>query len=169
MPVKAWAGPALAAGSVLLLSAAALAADPELERGEYLARIMDCGGCHTPGALKGQPDQARYLAGADVGFELPGLGIFYPPNLTGDVETGLGAWTEDEVVAAVRTGVRPDGRMLVPVMPYHSYGALTDDDARALAAFLKSLAPVAHKAPDPAGPGEPAPAPYLSLKMPGTG
>ena len=45
----------------------------------------------------------------------------------------------------------------------------TDDDARALAGFLKSLPPVAHKAPDATGPGEPAPAPYLSLKMPGTG
>jgi len=168
MPLTPWAGQALA-GSALLLSAAALAADPRLERGEYLAKIMDCGGCHTPGALKGQPDQARYLAGSDVGFELPGLGIFYPPNLTGDVATGLGAWTDQEVAAAVRTGMRPDGRMLVPVMPYHAYSALTDDDARALAAFLKSLPPVAHKAPDLTGPGEPAPAPYLSLKMPGTG
>jgi len=102
MPVKAWAGPALALGSALLLPAVALAADARLERGEYLARIMDCGGCHTTGALKGQPDQARYLAGSDVGFELPGLGIFYPPNLTGDVETGLGAWSEEEIVAAVR-------------------------------------------------------------------
>ena len=130
---------------------------------------MDCGGCHTPGALKGQPDQARYLAGADIGFELPGLGIFYPPNLTGDVETGLGAWSEEEIVAAVRTGARPDGRMLAPIMPFHSYSVLTDDDARALAGFLKNLPPVAHKAPDATGPGEPASAPYLSLKMPGTG
>jgi mono/diheme cytochrome c family protein len=49
-------------------------------RGQYLARIMDCGGCHTPGALTGQPDMARYLAGSDVGFEIPGLGRFYPPT-----------------------------------------------------------------------------------------
>ena len=169
MPLKAWAGPALAAGSALLLSAAALAADPMLARGEYLARIMDCGGCHTPGALRGQPDQARYLAGADVGFELPGLGIFYPPNLTGDVETGLGAWTDQQVVAAVRTGMRPDGRMLAPIMPYHAYGALTDDDAAALASFIKSLPAVRNKAPDPAAPDGPAPAPYLSLEIPGGG
>jgi cytochrome c553 len=169
MPVTTWAGPALAAGSALLLSAAALAADAKLERGEYLAKIMDCGGCHTPGALKGQPDQARYLAGSDVGFELPGLGIFYPPNLTGDVETGLGAWTDQEVAAAVRTGMRPDGRMLAPVMPYYSYNALTDDDAAALASFIKSLPAVRNKAPDPAAPDGPAPAPYLSLAIPGGG
>ena len=166
MPLKAWAGPALAVGAALFLPAAALGADPGLERGAYLAKIMDCGGCHTPGALRGQPDQARYLAGSDVGFELPGLGIFYPPNLTGDVETGVGAWTEHEIVAAVRTGLRPDGRMLAPIMPYHSYGALTDEDALALASYVKSLPAVANKVPDPAGPDGPAPGPYLSLTMP---
>jgi mono/diheme cytochrome c family protein len=94
---------------------------------------------------------------------------FYPPNLTGDVETGLGGWSAAEIVAAVRTGVRPDGRTLAPVMPYHAYGMLTDDDAGALAAYLKSLAPIRNKAPDPAGPGAAAPAPYLTLKVPGTG
>jgi mono/diheme cytochrome c family protein len=60
------------------------------DRGAYLVRIMDCSGCHTPGALKGQADESRYLGGADAGFEIPGLGIFYPPNLTPDPETGLG-------------------------------------------------------------------------------
>ena len=70
-------------------------------RGEYLARIMDCTGCHTPGALMGKPDQARYLAGSDIGFHLPGLGYFYPPNLTPDKETGLGAWSEADIVRAL--------------------------------------------------------------------
>jgi mono/diheme cytochrome c family protein len=148
---------------------AARAADAAPDRGAYLARIMDCGGCHTTGALRGEPDPAFYLAGSDVGFELPGLGILYPPNLTGDVETGLGAWTDQEVAAAVRTGMRPDGRMLVPVMPYYSYNALTDDDAAALASFIKSLPAVRNKAPDPAAPDGPAPAPYLSLEIPGSG
>jgi mono/diheme cytochrome c family protein len=169
MDCKAWAGAVLAATSALVLSSTAFAADAALERGAYLARIMDCGGCHTTGALRGQPDPALYLAGADVGFEVPGLGIFYPPNLTGDVETGLGGWSAAEIVAAVRTGVRPDGRTLAPIMPYHAYGMLTDDDAGALAAYLKSLAPIRNKAPDPAGPGAAAPAPYLTLKVPGTG
>ena len=85
-------------------------------RGEYLARIMDCGGCHTPGYLMGKPDHGRYLAGSDVGFEVPGAGIFYPPKLTPDRETGLGAWSEAEIIAAVRNGARPDGRALVPIM-----------------------------------------------------
>lgn len=52
----------------------------QITRGEYLATIMDCGGCHTAGALVGKPDPARYLAGSQVGFQIPGLGIFYPPT-----------------------------------------------------------------------------------------
>jgi len=55
----------VAAGFVCILSSASQAQE---DRGEYLARIMDCGGCHTPGYLKGQPDMARYLGGSDVGF-----------------------------------------------------------------------------------------------------
>jgi mono/diheme cytochrome c family protein len=137
-----------------------------MARGEYLARIMDCGGCHTPGALAGQPDMARYLAGSDIGFEIPGLGLFYPPNLTPHAETGIGSWSEADIIRAVRTGERPDGRELAPVMPWHSYAALTDDDAQALASYLKNLPAVAHKSPGPTGPNEPAPAPYMTVVMP---
>jgi mono/diheme cytochrome c family protein len=135
-------------------------------RGEYLARIMDCTGCHTPGALMGKPDQARYLAGGDVGFHLPGLGYFWPPNLTPDKETGLGAWSEADIVGAVRKGVRPDGRMLAPVMPWHSYAALTDKDARDLARYLKGMAPVRNAVPALAGPDATPSAPYLTVVVP---
>jgi mono/diheme cytochrome c family protein len=142
------------------------AAQDKVKRGEYLATIMDCGGCHTPGALAGKPDISRHLGGSHIGFELPGLGIFYPPNLTSDRDTGLGAWSEADIVKAVRTGARPDGRILAPVMPYHNYGKLTDADASALAAYLKSLKPVSNKAPALRGPGEKATDPYLSVVMP---
>jgi len=135
-------------------------------RGEYLATIMDCAGCHTPGALAGQPDAARHLAGSNIGFQIPSVGIFYPPNLTPDAETGLGSWSEREIVTAVRTGVRPDGRVLAPVMPYHNYSKLTDTDAGALAAYLKSLKPIRHKAPSIVGPTEKATAPYLAVVVP---
>lgn len=160
--------PCAFAGAVVLaaLAAAPAAAETQLERGKYLATIMDCTGCHTPGALIGKPDRARYLGGADVGFQIPAVGIFYPPNLTPDTETGLGAWNEKEIVDAVRKGVRPDGRMLVPVMPYPSYGAMSDADAMALAVYLKSLPPVKHKAPGPIGATEKTPAPYLTVVMP---
>jgi len=136
------------------------------KRGAYLARIMDCGGCHTPGALAGKPDMARALSGSDIGFGIPEVGVFYPPNLTPDRETGLGKWSVAEIIAAVRTGTRPDGRMLSPVMPWRSYAALTDDDAKALAAYLKSVPAVAHAAPALVGPSETAKAPYLGVVLP---
>ena len=135
------------------------------DRGKYLAQIMDCGGCHTPGYLVGKPDMTRYLGGSEVGFEIPGLGIFYPPNLTND-ETGLAEWTEEQIVTAVRTGVRPDGRQLAPIMPYHQYSVLTDEDASALVRFLKSTPAVSNKVPDPVGPGQKAPQPYMTVRMP---
>jgi mono/diheme cytochrome c family protein len=150
-----------------VLSAAVEApAQERLKRGEYLAKIMDCTGCHTRGALAGKPDPAFALAGADIGFQIPGLGYFYPPNLTPDEETGLGKWSETDIIKAVRTGERPDGRVLVPIMPWPSYGALTDEDAQALAAYLKSLKPIRHKAPPMTAASDKPPAPYLTAAMP---
>lgn len=136
-------------------------------RGEYLSRIMDCGGCHTGGALAGQPDPRLHLAGSGIGFGIPDLGVFYPPNLTPDRETGLGAWSEADIMRAVRTGVRPDGRILAPVMPWHSYAALNDADARALARYLRSLPPVRNEVPRMVGASETPRAPYLSVIVPG--
>lgn len=156
-----------AAAVVALVSGTAAADQGSVERGKYLAAIMDCGGCHTRGIFFGKPDPALFLAGSEVGFRIPGLGYFYPPNLTPDEETGLGSWSEAQIVDAVRAGVRPDGRQLVPVMPYHSYSALSDDDAYALAAYLKSLAPVSYPdEPPPTGDAETAPGPYLDVRMP---
>jgi mono/diheme cytochrome c family protein len=156
----------LAAAVLAFALVAPAEADDTLARGEYLARIMDCGGCHTYGALIGQPDMTRYLAGSDVGFEMPGLGVFYPPNLTSDAATGLGTWSVEAIVAAVRTGVRPDGRELAPVMPWHAYAAATDEDAIALATYLKSLPAYAFMVPGPFGPGETPTAPFLRTIMP---
>ena len=138
----------------------------QLSRGEYLATIMDCGGCHTGGALAGQPDPKLHLAGSNIGFGVPGLGVFYPPNLTPDRDTGLGSWSEADIVRAVRQGVRPDGRELAPVMPWRNYAALTDEDARALARHLKGLAPVRNATPRMAGADERPPAPYLTVVAP---
>ena len=83
-------------------------ADALVERGAYLVAIMDCTGCHTDGALIGQPDPARFLAGSEIGFggpPPPGASsgpVVYPPNLTPDVETGLGAWSDEEIMRAFR-------------------------------------------------------------------
>ncbi len=147
-----------------LLPFAAQAQDAD--RGKYLVAIMGCSDCHTPGHFLGQPDMARFLGGSDVGFEIPGLGTFYGANLTTDPETGIGQWTEAEIVTALRTGVRPDGRQLAPAMPWMGYAALTDADARAIAAFLKSLPPIRNDAPGPFGPGEPTGAFVMKVTAP---
>ena len=155
----------LIAAAILGAAAPALA-EGAVQRGAYLAAIMDCAGCHTGGALVSQPDPGLHLAGSGVGFRIPDLGTFYPPNLTPDPETGLGAWSEADIVKAVRTGERPDGRELAPAMPWRAYAALSDDDALALAAYLKSLPPVSHRTPPPTGPGEEAPGPYFTVVVP---
>jgi mono/diheme cytochrome c family protein len=158
---------ALATIALSLAASPLIAADTaKVKHGEYLANIMDCGGCHTTGALIGKPDPAMYVAGSTVGFQLPGLGIFYPPNLTPDNDTGLGKWSEADIIKAVRTGERPDGRMLVPVMPYHSYAKLNNADASALATYLKSLKPISHQAPAMVGANGKATAPYMTVVMP---
>lgn len=153
--------PLLARRSALaaLLAAAtfmapAQAEEGQLARGKYLVGISGCNDCHTPGYFLGKPDMARFLAGSEVGFEIPGLGVFHGPNLTSDPETGLGAWSQDDVVKAITTGQRPDGRILAPVMPWHAFATLQPEDAQAIAAFVKSLPPVKNKVPGPFGPSE---------------
>ena len=123
-------------------------------RGKYLVTIMSCNDCHTPGYFFGKPDMTRFLGGSDVGFEIPGLGVFVAPNITPDKETGIGSWSGKQIVAALQTGVRPDGRILAPIMPWHAFAQLTAGDVQAITAFLQSLKPVSNKVPGPFGPGE---------------
>lgn len=130
--------------------------DAQVQRGKYLAQIAGCSDCHTPGGMLGQSDMARYLGGSDVGFAIPGVGIYLGSNLTPDKETGLGDWTDEQIIAAMRTGKRPDGRMLSEVMPYPSFAHLTDQDVTAIVAFLRSLPPVKNKVPGPFGPNDKA-------------
>jgi len=137
-------------------AAGAAHAQDQIARGKYLVEFGGCLDCHTAGYFFGKPDMARYLGGSDVGFEVPGLGIFVGRNLTPDKETGLGDWTRDQIVTALQTGKRPDGRILAPIMPWPQFAKLTKSDARAIAAFLKSLKPVKNAVPGPFGPSEKA-------------
>ncbi len=126
----------------------------QIARGKYLVTLGGCNDCHTPGYFLGKPDMARYLAGSEVGFEIPGLGVFHGPNLTPDTETGLGAWTDKQIVDAMKRGVRPDGRVLAPIMPWRALANLTPQDARAIVAYLRSVPPVKNSVPGPFGPAE---------------
>jgi mono/diheme cytochrome c family protein len=140
---------ALAAFSLFV--GAALAEDADVARGKYLVTFGSCTDCHTSGHFLGKPDMAKFLGGSDVGFAVPGLGVFVGRNLTPDKETGLGLWTRDQIATAVTTGVRPDGRVLAPTMPWRAYAQLTRTDALAIAAYLQSLPPVKHAVPGPFG------------------
>ncbi len=142
------------------------AADTQVERGKYLVTIIGCGDCHTPGTFLGHPDMSRFLGGSDVGFGLPGLGVFVGPNLTPDKATGLGNWTEQQIVAAITTGTRPDGRVLAPIMPWRGFSHLAPSDASAIAAYLKSLPAVSQKVPGPFGPQE-QPSVFVMAVVPG--
>ncbi|MCL5778188.1 cytochrome c [Limibaculum sp. FT325] len=154
-------------GILAILPQAGRAGDADMvARGAYLVAIMDCTGCHTQHSPDFEPIEGMHLAGSGMGFDMGPMGIVWPPNLTPDA-TGLAAWSDAEIVAAVRTGVRPDGRVLVPIMPWRSYAALSDEDAAALVAYLRSLPPVSNTVPGPIGPGEAATAPYLTPRFPG--
>ncbi len=150
----------------VLMPGTSRADEAQIERGRYLTQIAGCSDCHTPGHFLGQPDTVRFLGGSDVGFEVPGVGIVYGPNLTPD-PTGLGNWSADEIVTAIRTGATPDGRGLIPVMPWPNLSALSDEDAYAIAAYLQSLEPIANEVPGPIPPGEPAPSFVMRVVAPG--
>lgn len=138
---------------------------PLIARGAYLGRIMDCAGCHMPRDADGMPRSAAGLSGGTVGFEIPGLGTFWPSNLTPGA-SGLGTWSDAEIATALTTGVRPDGRVLAPVMPWASYAALSEDDLAALVAWLRSMTPVENTVPAPIEPGEPAKAAFYRVTLP---
>ena len=94
------------------------------------------------------------------------MGIFYPPNLTPDRETGLGAWSEGDIVTAVRTGARPDGRILAPVMPYHNYARLTDADSTGACRVPEEPQAGAQQGAGNPRPGRERHRPFLTVMMP---
>jgi len=135
-------------------------------RGKYLVGIGSCTDCHTPGHFLGKEDASRFLGGSDVGFAVPGLGVFVGPNLTPDKATGLGNWTPEQIATALTKGTTPEGRMLAPPMPWRNYVNMTKSDALAIAAYLKSLPPVSHQVPGPFGPTQ-TPTSFVMVVLPG--
>jgi len=121
---------ALAATVLALGGLAARAADTALAaRGAYLAAAAGCADCHTD-----RPHGGRLYAGGRA-LTTP-FGTFYAPNITPDLETGIGRWSDAQFLNALREGVRPDGSNYFPVFPYPSFTKITDDDARAIKAYL---------------------------------
>jgi hypothetical protein len=105
------------------------------------------------------------FSGSELGWEGP-WGVTYPRNLTPHPETGIGSWTEDDIVTAFRQGHRPDRSPILPPMPWPAFAHMNDEDAYALAAFLKSLPPIDHKVPDRQPPGAVATGARLTFPPP---
>lgn len=127
----------LIAAFVLPMSfGAASAGDPV--RGKYLEEaIMACGNCHTP---KGGPLAGKTYAG---GFEIKEEGIdAVASNITPDEKTGVGKWTDAQLIKAIREGKRPDGTTIGPPMPFDMYQKMSDRDATDIVAYLRTVAPV---------------------------
>jgi mono/diheme cytochrome c family protein len=115
------------------------------ERGDYLVNgIANCGNCHSPQQPDGTLNGPALSGGTAL---LAPRFTAYPPNLTPDPETGLGRWSEEQIVAALRDGYTPAGEVLRPPMPIPFYRGISDRDARAIAVYLQSLAPVHSEVP----------------------
>jgi mono/diheme cytochrome c family protein len=150
-----------------------------IERGAHLVRTMGCNDCHTPwkmGPRGPEPDLSRALIGHPQDLAMPPApelpkgpwawvgaatntafagpwGVSFTANLTPDVETGLGRWTESMFIETMRTGRHEGkGRKLLPPMPYWMVGALSDEDIKSLFAYLQSLTPVRNRVPQPIDP-----------------
>jgi mono/diheme cytochrome c family protein len=158
----------------------------DVERGKYLVTITGCNDCHTPlkmGPQGPQPDTSRLLSGHPAQF--PGVappalapdapwnwsgaatatafagpwGVSYATNLTPDANTGLGIWTQEMFVKAMRTGRHMgQSRPILPPMPWQNLAAMTDQDLAAVYAYLRSIPAIANRVPDSVVAEPPAPA-----------
>jgi len=170
---------AAAAANFLLPASALPAPEAAVARGRYLVEAMACSDCHTPwhvGPNGPEPDLSRGLSGHPADLLVPpapelepGLwvttvaatntawagpwGVSFTANLTPDVETGIGSWSEDTFIATLRTGKHLGmGRPILPPMPWPAFAKLSDADLRAMFAYLRSQPPIANRVPQPVPP-----------------
>lgn len=135
--------------------------------GRYLVELIGCGACHTDGAIVGEPDTRRLLAGSGTGIAYTSPmrdrypGVVFAPNLTPDPATGLGKWSDEQVAAAIRAGTRQHGSGRLTVMSWPLYRQMSDADVTAIVAYLRAIPPVVHKVPAAVTPGTPTRAPYV--------
>lgn len=122
-------------GALALVLVAGLAhaqTQGDAKRGLYVSKAAGCLGCHTVD----KPDAQPYAGGREL--ETP-FGTFFGPNITPHPDAGLGRWSEEDFVRAMRLGVRPDGAHYYPAFPYTSFTKINDQDLRDLWAYLRSL------------------------------
>ena len=157
----------------------AASAVSQVDRGKWLVIGGGCHDCHTPKKLTAagpEADMDRALSGhpQDKPIKAPfkgnagpwsthasddltawsgAWGVSFAANLTSDMNTGLGVWTEEMFLSALKSGKHMGrGRQILPPMPWNYYGQLPDDDLKAMFAYLKSTKPVTNRVPVPLGP-----------------
>ena len=147
----------------------------QVERGKYLVGFGGCNDCHTPFVMgpKGpEPDMSRALSGHPANMVMPEppkpngpwlwsgaatntafagpWGVSYARNLTPDQVSGLGVWTEEMFLKTMRTGRHMGvSRPILPPMPWQALNSLTDEDLKAVYAYLRTVKPVRNEVPDP--------------------
>jgi mono/diheme cytochrome c family protein len=156
-----------------------------VDRGKYLVNVVGCNDCHTPlkmGPNGPEPDMSRMLSGHPSAMVMPPppklpegpwsvvvsgtltafagpWGTTYAPNLTPDQNTGMGIWTEEMFVNALRTGKHMGtSRTIQPPMPWRYYSMMTDEDLKAIYAYLRTIPPIENQVPDYVPPAEGVPA-----------
>ena len=153
-----------------------------VERGHYLVESIGCQDCHTPkklGPNGPEPDPSRRLSGHPEGDRLPPppaasgpwagavtwdltawsgpWGVSYAMNITPDQNTGIGIWTEEMFLSALKTGRHMGvSRPILPPMPWQALRNLSDEDLKAIFSYLRTVAPVHNRVPDPVLAAEPA-------------
>lgn len=154
---------------------------PTVDHGKYLVNTIGCGDCHTPWTMTPQgpmPDSTKLLSGHPASFPIQAPAALAPPwmaagsmtmtawsgpwgvsftaNLTPDSATGLGAWTQDQFVSAIRNGKHQGtGRAILPPMPWNWLRNLTDADLQSIYLYLRSIPAISNKVPDPLPPSMP--------------
>lgn len=131
----------MALAAFFSLVAAPAQAAASLERGKYLMEsVVACGNCHLQRGPQGQPLFEKGLSGGMVFEDAPFRAV--AANITPDPETGIGKWTDAQLIKAIREGVRPDGRLIGPPMPIEFYRNMSDDDVASIVAYLRAQPPV---------------------------
>lgn len=153
----------------------------QIKQGAYLVNLGGCNDCHSPKIFSAKgpiPDTARLLSGTPQDAKIPPFpvgtlgpdkwgavcsndmtiwagpwGTSLAANITPDNLTGIGAWTEEAFIAAMRTGKHLGaGRDILPPMPWFNYALLHDSDLKAIFAYLKSLKPIVNQVHEPIPP-----------------
>jgi hypothetical protein len=121
-----------------------------VDRGRYIFMgLSGCVHCHSPleKSQRGFPPVTGMTGAGQVLVENASLGRIVAPNLTPDMQTGSGTWTDDQLARAIREGIGHDGRPLFPMMPYQNFRSMSDEDLASVIVFLRSLRPIRRELP----------------------